>query len=46
MGTLLEKLTAVDEERGKLDSRIRNLVIGSTTSATLRSCRVPVLLFW
>ncbi|NCC34027.1 MAG: universal stress protein [Chloroflexia bacterium] len=26
-------------------SRIRNLVIGSTTSATLRSCLVPVLLF-
>jgi nucleotide-binding universal stress UspA family protein len=26
-------------------SRIRNLVIGSTTSALLRSCRIPVLLF-
>ena len=26
-------------------SRIRNLVIGSTTSAMLRSCRIPVLLF-
>lgn len=26
-------------------SRIRNFVIGSTTSATLRSCRIPVLLF-
>jgi nucleotide-binding universal stress UspA family protein len=26
-------------------SRIRNLIIGSTTSAMLRSCRIPVLLF-
>lgn len=26
-------------------SRVRNLVIGSTTSAMLRSCRIPVLLF-
>ncbi len=26
-------------------SRIRNMVIGSTTSAVLRSCRIPVLLF-
>jgi nucleotide-binding universal stress UspA family protein len=26
-------------------SRIRNLVIGSTTSAMLRSCHIPVLLF-
>lgn len=26
-------------------SRMRNLVIGSTTSAMLRACRIPVLLF-
>jgi nucleotide-binding universal stress UspA family protein len=26
-------------------SHIRNLIIGSTTSAMLRSCRIPVLLF-
>lgn len=26
-------------------SRIRTLIIGSTTTATLRSCRIPVLLF-
>lgn len=26
-------------------SQIRNLIIGSTTSAMLRSCRIPVLLF-
>ena len=26
-------------------SRIRNLIIGSTTTQMIRSCRVPVLLF-
>jgi nucleotide-binding universal stress UspA family protein len=26
-------------------SRIRNLIIGSTTSEMLRSCKVPVVLF-
>jgi len=27
-------------------SRIRNLIIGSTTTAMVQSCHVPVLLFW
>ena len=26
-------------------SRIRNLIIGSTTTAMIRSCKIPVLLF-
>jgi nucleotide-binding universal stress UspA family protein len=26
-------------------SRIRNLVIGSTTTSMIRNCRIPVMLF-
>jgi nucleotide-binding universal stress UspA family protein len=26
-------------------SHIRNLIIGSTTTAMIRSCKIPVLLF-
>ncbi|MDX6751277.1 universal stress protein [Geminicoccaceae bacterium 1502E] len=48
-----DKVIAHEVETGGIDllvmgayghSRIRNLIIGSTTTAMLRSCRVPVLL--
>lgn len=49
-----EKLIAEEAERDGADllvmgayghSRIRNLIIGSTTTSLIRSCRIPLLLF-
>lgn len=49
-----EKAISAVIDRGAIDllvmgaygqSRVRNLIIGSTTTEMLRACRIPVLLF-
>jgi nucleotide-binding universal stress UspA family protein len=43
---LLEELAELDGQMARLGhSHLRNLIIGYTTTAMIRSCKIPVLLF-